>query len=381
MNAEQRVMAATIGTDRGADVDVGALLERLAALEEAVATHAYERAKLERLATFPEQNPNLVIETDRDGRVTYCNPVASALLPELGERGKRHPFLVGIDDVIAQLERGATDKVWREVDTGTAIFEQQITRTQEGERMVVRVYAHDVTARRRAEAAIQTLARQVVMAQEEERHRVSRELHDEAGQALTALKISLQLIRDDLPARLTRVAREIDDVIGLVDATRESLRALAHGLRPPAMDALGVVATIEDHCRTFAQRTGLRIEFRAAPDADRVPLQDAAGISLYRFVQEALTNVARHAQAADVTVTFGHSHDRVRVSVADDGVGFAPDASGARSGDGLGLVGMRERLELLGGDLTIDRSVAAGARLVATLPCSPPIAPMEEVSG
>ena len=369
-------MGAPSGADDGAEVDVGALLERLAALEEAAATHAHERAKLERLATFPEQNPNLVIETDRDGRVTYCNPVAGALLPELGDRGKRHPFLAGIDDVIAQLERGATDKVWREVDTGSAIFEQQITRTQEGERMVVRVYAHDVTARRRAEAAIQTLARQVVMAQEEERHRVSRELHDEAGQALTALKISLQLIRDDLPARLTRVAREIDDVIGLVDSTRESLRALAHGLRPPAMDALGVVATIEDHCRTFAQRTGLRIEFRAAPAADRVPLQDAASISLYRFVQEALTNVARHAQAANVLVTFGHEHDLVHVTVADDGVGFAPDARGERTGDGLGLVGMRERLELLGGDLTIDSRAAAGARLVATLPFGPPKAPV-----
>ncbi|MEO8085053.1 MAG: sensor histidine kinase, partial [Ardenticatenales bacterium] len=354
------------------EAEVDALRSRLARLEKEAESHAHERAKLERLATFPEQNPNLVVETDRDGRVTYVNPVARDVMPDLDAASTSHVFLRGLDAIIAAFEQGASDKVWREVDTGSAIFEQQITRTQEGDRMVVRVYAHDVTARRRAEAAIQTLARQVVMAQEEERHRVSRELHDEAGQALTALKISLQLIRDDLPARLTRVAGEIDDVIGLVDHTRESLRALAHGLRPPALDALGVVATIEDHCRAFGQRTGLRIEFRAAPDAAGLVLQDAASICLYRCVQEALTNVARHAGATDVTVTFDRSEAAVRVTVADDGAGFDTDARPEGQGAGLGLVGMRERLELLGGGLTVDGTFGRGVRLVATLPLPEP---------
>ncbi len=347
--------------------DLDALRRRLAELEAEVDAHKRERAALERLATFPEQNPNLVVETDRAGRVTYVNPVAGQMLPELGTAGIEHPFLAGLRDVVAAFERGTTDKVWREVDTGDRVFEQQITRTHEGDRMVVRVYAHDVTARRRAEAAIQTLARQVVQAQEEERHRVSRELHDEAGQALTALKISLQLIRDDLPARLTRVARELDDVIGLVDATRESLRALAHGLRPPALDALGIAATIEDHCRAFAQRTGLSIAFRADGDADRLPLHESASISLYRFVQEALTNAARHAAATRVTVSLGQADGWVTLSVADDGVGFAPGRAGDVGG-GLGLVGMRERLELLGGGLVVESMPGAGARLEARLP-------------
>lgn len=351
----------------GGGAELAALRGRVAALEAEVDAQRRERAALERLATFPEQNPNLVVETDRAGKVTYVNPVAGRLLPDLDTVGADHPFLAGLADVVAAFERGTTDKVWREVDTGASVFEQQITRTREGDRMVVRVYAHDVTARRRAEAAIQTLARQVVQAQEEERHRVSRELHDEAGQALTALKISLQLIRDDLPPRLTRVAREIDEVIGLVDATRESLRALAHGLRPPALDALGIAATIEDHCRAFAQRTGLRIAFAASSEAAQLPLHESASISLYRFVQEALTNVARHAAADQVAVTFGHDDGWVTVAVADDGVGFAPDAVTG----GLGLVGMRERLELLGGGLTIDSHPGAGARLEARLPIGP----------
>lgn len=349
-----------------------ALKARIVDLEKAADAHVRERIKLERLATFPEQNPNLVVETDRDGRVTYVNPVAHERMPDLDVAGTGHGFLRGLDEVIAAFELGTTDKVWREVNTGSAIFEQQITRTHEGDRMVVRVYAHDVTARRRAEAVIQTLARQVVMAQEEERHRVSRELHDEAGQALTALKISLQLIRDDLPARLTRVAREIDEVIGLVDHTRESLRALAHGLRPPALDALGVVATIEDHCRAFGQRTGLRIEFRAAPDVARVALHDAASICLYRCVQEALTNVARHAGATAVKVTFDRMAGGVRVAVEDNGAGFDANALPPGISGGLGLVGMRERLELLGGQLTVDSADGRGATLIATLPLEEP---------
>jgi signal transduction histidine kinase len=336
----------------------------------------FERSRdaLLRLATFPEQNPNHVIETDRDGRVTYLNPIARGTLPDLEARGLDHPMLRGLQPIIAAFERGERDTVSREVEVGDAVYEQKICATREGERLVVRIYAHDVTARTRAEAAIQTLAKQVVQAQEEERHRVSRELHDEAGQALTALKISLQLIQAELPPEAAPVAADLADAIALVDTTRERIRVLAHDLRPPALDAVGLNLTLEDFCRGFAGRTGLAIEYSGVETDAAAPLPDAVSICIYRCLQESLANVARHAEARQVKVALRREGGEVRLVVEDDGKGFDPRSLGASRGAaaGIGLVGMSERIELLGGSLDIAAAPGRGTRLEACLPTGDP---------
>jgi len=138
---------------------------------------------------------------------------------------------------------------------------------------------------------LKRLVRQLIAAQEEERQRVSRELHDEAGQALTALKISLELIRADLPQELEIFRLKLSEASALVERTLTHIHFLAQDLRPPILDAIGLNRMLESYCRDFAQRTRLSIEYHGS---ELAKLSGVVSIACYRFLQEALTNVAKH---------------------------------------------------------------------------------------
>jgi signal transduction histidine kinase len=214
---------------------------------------------------------------------------------------------------------------------------------------------------------LRQLAQQVLSAQEVERRRLSRELHDEASQALIALKISLELIRSDLPARSTSLRKRLGEAVALTGMTMEQVHLLAQDLRPPALDMVGLNATLEGFCRDFARRTGLTVDYAGV---EPPPLSDAVNICLYRFLQEALTNVAKHAQADRVQVALRSDDDALSLSVVDDGQGFDPQARTPVSDQpkGIGLLGMQERLALLGGRLRIESSPGRGACLIAQVP-------------
>jgi PAS domain S-box-containing protein len=211
---------------------------------------------------------------------------------------------------------------------------------------------------------LRQLAQQIVSAQEEERRRVSRELHDEAGQALTALRIGLQLMRADL-SESDALHERLDEAITLTETTMQRIRLLAQDLRPPALEAVGLGPTLEGFCRDFAERTGLQIGFRGV---DLPTLPDEISICLYRFLQEALTNVVRHAEAGRVQVSLDRDSETLNLSVEDDGRGFYEDWGSAGQPVGMGLLGMQERLELLGGWLEIASHPDEGTRLVAHIP-------------
>jgi PAS domain S-box-containing protein len=225
---------------------------------------------------------------------------------------------------------------------------------------------------------LRQLAQQVISAQEEERHRVSRELHDEAGQALTALKVSLEMVVADLPAgeipsnntnasRLSALHYRLCQALALCESTMEQVRQLAHDLRPAALDDLGLSLTLEGFCRDFADRTHLSIVYHG----EEVPSPaSAADICLYRFLQEGLTNAAKHSQASQVRVTLRGENDLVSLAIQDDGKGFDQQAVLSLPGcaKGIGLLGLQERIESLGGRLEIDSQPGQGARLVASLP-------------
>ena len=214
---------------------------------------------------------------------------------------------------------------------------------------------------------LRRLAQQIVSAQEEERQRLSRALHDEAGQALTALRISLELIQDDLPVEFDLLRQRIGDAAALTDATMEQIRLLARDLRPPALDAVGLNPTLEAFCHDFGKRTQLPIDYLGLG----LPmLPEAVNMCLYRFLQEALTNVAKHACADQVCVTLCYDVETVSLSVEDDGRGFDKQARLSASGwpMGIGLLGMQERLESLGGQLEIESQPGQGTRLMAYLP-------------
>jgi signal transduction histidine kinase len=214
---------------------------------------------------------------------------------------------------------------------------------------------------------LRRLARQIVSAQEEERQRLSRTLHDEAGQALTTLKISLELIGEDLPVEFSSLRQRISDAAALTTATLEQVRLLARGLRPPALDAVGLGPTLEGFCHDFAQCTGLSIDYLGL---ELPVLPDAVNTCLYRFLQEALTNVAKHACANRVYVALHHDAQTVSLSVEDDGRGFDKQARLSVSGwsVGIGLLGMQERLKSLGGRLEIESQPGHGTCLAAHIP-------------
>jgi len=214
---------------------------------------------------------------------------------------------------------------------------------------------------------LRQLTQQLVSAQEEERRRLSRELHDEAGQALTALKIGLELIQADLPVGTGSLRQRMGEAVALTDATMEQIRLLAQDLRPPALDTVGLNPTLEGFCQDFSQRTNLVIDYAGAQLAG---LPEAINIGLYRCLQEALTNVAKHADANQVQVVLSYDGEMVRLSVEDDGQGFGiqDEVSVLGQPAGIGLLGIRERLELLDGGLEIASQPGQGTCLVAHIP-------------
>jgi PAS domain S-box-containing protein len=213
---------------------------------------------------------------------------------------------------------------------------------------------------------LQQLAQRIITAQEEERQRVSYELHDEAGQALTALMLSLEVTKSRLPAELEEARRGIADAIKLTGDTMEQIRLLAHDMRTPSLDTIGLNHTLKGLCQEFGARLELEVSYKGT---DLPPLLDTVSISLYRAAQEALTNVAKHADADKVEMELHADKTVIRLSVVDDGKGFDPAAVFRNSRRyGIGLQGLQERLQMLGGQLQIDAVPGQGTRLVASVP-------------
>lgn len=212
-----------------------------------------------------------------------------------------------------------------------------------------------------ANRQMRLLSQQVIQAHEKERQRLSRELHDEAGQALTAIKISLQLAREDTQALQNQLINRLEDSIELTDATIERVRRLAHELRPPGLDTLGIHQTLRSLCRDFSRRTGIPVQYEGLELPD---LPDEIGVTLYRILQEALTNVARHAQATQVWVSLDYLNEQVILSIKDNGQGFHENGTdGKLPRPGIGLIGIRERLEILGGHLHMMSEPGQGTYL------------------
>ncbi len=215
---------------------------------------------------------------------------------------------------------------------------------------------------------LQTLSRGLVEVQEAERLYISRELHDEAGQMLTALKVGLRVLEREADApgavafHVARLRQQADDVL-------ENLRRLAMHLRPATLDQLGLTAALRESIQAICDKHDLRVELETVGfDGERLP--PAIETALYRIVQETLTNIVRHAHATRVQIILTRCADRVTATVDDDGIGFDPEA--AMSSGGLGLIGMQERLQMLGGTLTIETDSGEGTTLVAEVPYGNP---------
>jgi signal transduction histidine kinase len=204
--------------------------------------------------------------------------------------------------------------------------------------------------------------RRVVSAQELERRRLARELHDETGQALTSILLGLrglEGLKDE-----AAVKSGVAEVRELVRSTLQDVRRLAVELRPKALDDFGLVAALERLTENFAEQTGMTVEFVPhLPGAGRFPPE--VETALYRLVQESLTNIVKHARAQHVSILLTRKPDSVSVVVEDDGVGFDPSRD---TGDGVGLLGMSERVGLFGGRVVLETRPGAGTTVVAEVP-------------
>jgi signal transduction histidine kinase len=218
---------------------------------------------------------------------------------------------------------------------------------------------------RRHDEARTRLLEQIITAQEEERRRIARELHDETGQSLTSLTLGLASITQSY--EVGDIHRKAVELRALAGRTLDEVHNLSRGLRPSILDDLGLVPALERHLQEYQSR-GLRVDLHALGLEGRLP--GPVEIAVYRIVQEALTNIVKHAAASAVSVLLERRDGAVRIIVEDDGRGFELHRVLA-SGDadrGLGLHGMHERAVLLGGSLTVESAPGRGTTVFASIP-------------
>ena len=251
-------------------------------------------------------------------------------------------------------------------------IDASISQTGEAGKRFYTVILRDVTERVRSEEAlarsrdeIHSLALAASSAREQEKTRVARELHDELGQSLTALKIDVGWLRENLGDASAPVKTKLGSMQGLLDSTVSATRRIASDLRPLMLDDLGLVAAADWLVQNFTQHTGVPCRLRIKGELDLV---DPHATAVFRVLQECLTNAARHSGATEVDVTLERDAEAITLTVRDNGRGFSTREP--RKPGSYGLTGLRERAILLKGDVAIESEPGLGTRVVMRLPAT-----------
>jgi PAS domain S-box-containing protein len=282
----------------------------------------------------------------------------------------------------------ARDRLFGRRRDGTLFpVEAGISKHSENGKTLYTAVVRDITERRRAEQAmrdytgqLRQLSLRMFEAEENERRRLARELHDRIGQNVTALSLNLNMVRGELPEDCRhKVKTRLDDCESLLYQTAQLVRNVLVNLRPPGLDDLGLVAALKEHARQVAERTGVSAAVIGTEIVPRLP--PATETTLFRIAQEALNNIAKHARATEVSVTLEAGPDTVVLTVADNGRGFDTTARLVQPTSSLGMVSMRERAESIGARLHIESAPGKGTRVIVEAPradqnaSSPPHAP------
>jgi len=313
-----------------------------------------------------------------EDRVVYANAASDAMFGyapgaleavsagDLIERQDRAGFDAWLRAPVTDTEEPPTSLRMRRRDS--SIFRAALTaaQTEHDGRPCTLLVVRDLTAaeRMREDLAagnreLQALAARVFTLQEDERRAISRELHDDIGQSVTAMKMAAGSALDEDDARRRR--DDIEDILVLADSTLERLRDISILLRPPQLDALGLEAALRWHAERMLRNAGIASDL----DIDALPHRPDAAVeqACFRIAQEALTNAMRHARAAHVELRLRDEGNGLRLCVRDDGSGFSPEAA-----RGLGLVIMRERAHGAGGRVDVASTPGAGTHVEAWLP-------------
>jgi PAS domain S-box-containing protein len=362
-------------------------LRRQAEAEAERARGALDEAQ-RRLGAIVDSAMDAVITVDEEQKIVLFNRAAEQvfrvrrdemigtpldrLLPARF-RGAHHGHIAGFGRTgVTSRRMGDVTTLWalRGDESDEFPIEASISQALEGGKRYYTVILRDITVRKQAEDALREsqrelrqLSARVLEAREEEKAHIARELHDELGQLLTALKMDLGWVRERLP-RDAEVASRLNEMGGLLDRTVGATRRISADLRPLMLDDLGLADAAAWLVDDFAKRSGVASRIDLPPELPEI--SKAVGTAVYRAVQESLTNIARHAGAKSAWVVMAVEDGTLHVEVEDDGRGIAPeDLAKARS---LGLKGMRERIAFLGGTLEIARAPRGGTRLRLRVP-------------
>ena len=219
---------------------------------------------------------------------------------------------------------------------------------------------------RESEVQLRALAARLISVREEERTRIAREIHDELGQVLTGLKMDVMWLAKRLAGTEKPLVEKTEVMCSLIDSTVHLIRRISTGLRPEILDDMGLVAAIGWQAKEFQKRMGMRC--RLTLPEDQALLDKELSTAVFRIFQEILTNIARHAKASSVNVQLSISDDFLKLKVADDGVGISETQ--IRGQGSLGLLGMQERAQLFGGEVSIQGTSGRGTTVLVSIPMS-----------
>ncbi|MEJ5990049.1 PAS domain-containing sensor histidine kinase [Ramlibacter sp. PS3R-8] len=344
-----------------------------------------DKSAAARLAGLLDSAMDGIISVDEDQRIVLFNRAARKMFGWTAEEIQGQP----LDMLIPQRYRsghgqqvrrfGATGTTSRRMGDNTVLYavrkngeefpiDASISQLHGPEGKLFTVILRDVTERVRAREELASFASESTAVREQEKSRIARELHDELAQSLTALKMDTIWLRDQARSDPQAQAK-LAQMLVLLDGAVASVRRIAADLRPLVLDDLGLVAAIEWAVQNFTQRTGVP----CALDIDEsLELDEPFATGVFRMVQESLANVGKHAKARSARVEVHRSGHDVVLSVQDDGVGFR--VGEPRKPQSLGLVGLRERAQLLRGEVRVESSPGAGTRIEARIPIAGPVA-------
>jgi PAS domain S-box-containing protein len=247
--------------------------------------------------------------------------------------------------------------IWLE-DSGHGLFDNQ------GRLLRTIGMVADVTERKQAEDALSSVSRRLIEAQEQERARIARELHDDLSQRMALLGISLAQFEQGMPDLSSQARQQMHIMAEVVTEVSSEIHNLSHQLHPSKLDTLGLVAAVDGLCRELSDQHDLQVLFVNSDIPGQIP-KDVT-LCLFRIVQEALRNVLKHSGAANAKVELSGHDDRIDLCISDSGAGFRPES--AKGEAGLGLVSMRERLRLVRGHLSIESRPSHGTRIHVRVP-------------
>ncbi len=365
---------------------VAALLRRKARRPRLVGSHSRD---------IIHNASEAIISTDEAHTIVLANPSAAAMFSTTVDDMQGSPLSRFISPEPSSVEgvtawfgdsagragRRATDYAVTGIRAGGALFplEGSISSMIEHGQPIHTIILRDVTERQqvqdklsRSHAQLRQLSAALQTIREEERAHIARELHDDLGQLLASLRMDLTLLRR-LPAGSPDGARLMDGMEENLLTAITSLRRIASNLRPRALDEGGLYFALQGLCDDFTERHGIPVALYA--DEAELRLDDAASTAIFRIVQEALTNIARHAGASSVTMNLYRIDSHLLVTIRDDGRGIRP--ADMEKAESLGLIGMRERVWAMHGDIAVTGDEPPGTRIDITLPlaAAPPSSP------